>query len=73
YLLNQYTEPNTNNKLLIVNTPVGGAAKYQGKLDIKNSPYFAQPDIYNMQSNEHLTILSYYPTIQQSYYYSCAP
>ena len=26
-----------------------------------------------MQSNEHLTILSYYPTIQQSYYYSCAP
>ncbi len=73
YLLNQYTEPNTNNKLLIVNTPVGGAAKYQDKLDIKNSPYFAQPDIYNMQSNEHLTILPHYPTIQQSYYYSCAP
>ena len=39
------------------NSTGGGAAKYEGKQDIKSSPYFAAPDIYNMQSNENLVSL----------------
>lgn len=51
----------------------GGAAQFAGKHDIKDSPYFAHPDIYNMQSNDHLLVLSHYPTLQQSTGYSCGP
>ena len=39
------------------NSTGGGASKYEGKQDIKSSPYFAAPDIYNMQSNENLVLL----------------
>ena len=52
---------------------IGGAAKFVGKHDIKGSPYFAQPDIYNMQSNDHLIVLSHYKTSQQITGYSCGP
>ena len=38
-------------------TPAAGAAQFVGKHDIKDSPYFKHPDFYNMQSDEHLTIL----------------
>ena len=51
----------------------GGAARFAGKHDIKDSPYFAHPDIYNLQSNDHLLVLSHYPTLQQSTGYSCGP
>ena len=38
-----------------------------------NSPYFAMPDVFEMKSNENLTILSHYPTFQQTTEYSCGP
>ena len=55
------------------NSTGGGAAKYEGKQDIKSSPYFAAPDIYNMQSNENLVLLSKFKTRQQITGYTCAP
>lgn len=71
YLLNQYGAPGTANAADSGNA--GGAAQFVGKHDIPASPYFAHPDIYNMQSNEHLLVLPHYPTIQQSTHYSCGP
>ena len=38
-----------------------------------NSPYFTMPDVFEMKSNENLTILSHYPTFQQTTEYSCGP
>ena len=38
-----------------------------------NSPYFTTPDIFESISNENLTILSHYPTFQQTTEYSCGP
>ena len=55
------------------NSTGGGAAKYEGKQDIKSSPYFAAPDIYNMQSNENLVLLPKFKTRQQITGYTCAP
>lgn len=55
------------------NSTGGGAAKYEGKHDIKNSPYFAAPDIYNMKSSENLVILPKFKTRQQITGYTCAP
>lgn len=51
----------------------GGAAQYIGKQDIPDSPYFAHPDIYNMQPNEHLLLLTKFKTMQQSTEYTCGP
>lgn len=69
------------NTLLNFTSPVGettgstggGAAKYEGKQDIKHSPYFAAPDIYNLQPNENLLILPKFKTRQQITGYTCAP
>ena len=55
------------------NEEAAGAAQYVGKHDIKGSPYFAQPDIYNMKSTNTLTIISNFKTRQQSTGYSCGP
>lgn len=55
------------------NSTGGGAAKYVGKHDIKSSPYFTAPDIYNMQPNENLLILPKFKTRQQITGYTCAP
>ncbi len=52
---------------------VGGAAKFEGKQDIKNSPYFAAPDFYNMQPTENLLLLPKFKTRQQITGYTCAP
>lgn len=52
---------------------VKGAAQFAGKHDIKNSPYFAAPDIYNLQPNEHLLLLRHFKTRQQLTGYTCAP
>ena len=49
------------------------ASQLQGKQDLMSSPYFASPDVYNLQSNDHLTILSHFKTRQQSTGYTCAP
>ncbi len=51
----------------------GGAAQFVGKHDIKGSPYFAQPDIYNLQPNENLLILTKFATTQQITPYTCGP
>lgn len=51
----------------------GGAAQFAGKHDIKGSPYFAQPDIYNLQPNDHLLILQKFATTQQITPYTCGP
>ena len=48
-----------------------GAAQYVGKHDIKASPYFAHPDVYNMQSHDGLIILSHFKTKQQTTGYTC--
>ena len=38
-----------------------------------SSPYFAMPNVFEMKSNENLTILNHYPTFQQTTEYSCGP
>ena len=49
------------------------AFQLQGQKNIQSSPYFAAPDIFNLTSNEHLTIISHFKTRQQSTGYTCAP
>ena len=66
YLLNQYGNAGIAIASDVSTSSLGGARQFEGKMDIKNSPYFAQPDIFNMQSNEHLTVLSHYKTKQQN-------
>ncbi len=39
----------------------------------KHSPYFKMPDVFKAVSNKHLTILTHYPTYQQTTEYSCGP
>ena len=39
--------------------------------DHENSPYFAHPDFYNMESTDTLTILHNFKTIQQTSEWSC--
>ena len=73
YLLNQYGNAGIAIASDVSTSSLGGARQFEGKMDIKNSPYFAQPDIFNMQSNEHLTVLSHYKTKQQNDGYSCGP
>ena len=55
------------------NSTGGGAAQFVGKQDIKSSPYFANPDIYNMKPNENLVLLEKFKTRQQITGYTCAP
>ncbi len=50
-----------------------GAAQVQGKFNVKNSPYFAAPDFYNMQPNENLLLLTKFKTRQQITGYTCGP
>lgn len=71
YLLNQSNAPVAN--AANAEQEVGGAAQFVGKHDIKDSPYYAHPDFYNMQSNEHLTLLPKFATTQQVTYYTCGP
>ena len=57
----------------IIPHPESGAA-YEGVADVKNSPYFKAPDFFTMESNDRgLTILTNYPTYQQTACYSCGP
>ena len=69
YLLQQSTMPIGTPG----STPAAGAAQFVGKHDIKDSPYFKNPDFYNMQSDEHLTILPKFATTQQITHYTCGP
>ena len=49
------------------------AAQLQGKYDVAKSPYFPQLDVYNLVSNDHLTVLSHFKTRQQTTGYTCGP
>lgn len=70
YLLREFNSPIAN---AMTKQDVSGAAQFVGKHDIKESPYFKHPDFYNMQSNEHLTLLPKFATTQQVTYYTCGP
>lgn len=35
--------------------------------------YYMHPDVYNMKSNDHLLVLSYFPTTQPTTGYTCGP
>lgn len=50
-----------------------GAAAVERKADVKNSPYFPQLDFYNMKSDDTLTILENFKTIQQATEWTCGP
>lgn len=67
-LLNKPSAP-----LETTNSVSGGAAQFVGTRDIKSSPYFAAPDVFNMQPNKNLLILSKFKTRQQSTGYTCGP
>ncbi|MDO5114494.1 MAG: papain-like cysteine protease family protein [Synergistaceae bacterium] len=50
------------------------AAALVGRCSVSESPYFKAPDFYSMRSDEKgLTIISEYPTYQQTKGYSCGP
>ncbi len=66
-IINNFKNRNTPQR------PTGGAAQYEGKINIPDSPYFKHPDFYNMKSNENLTILSKFKTHQQHTEYTCGP
>jgi hypothetical protein len=51
----------------------GGADAYSNAGDDSDSPYYTNPDFYNMASNDHLTILSKYATFIQTTEYTCGP
>ena len=48
-----------------------GASCYDGCDDHFDSPYFAHLDVYNMTSNDTLTIISNFETYQQTTEYTC--
>lgn len=50
-----------------------GADKLTGKVNVANSPYFLSPDIYNLVSNSHITVISKFKTRQQQTNFSCGP
>lgn len=50
-----------------------GASAYAGIGNVKNSPYYKQPDFYNLKSNKNLTLLSHYKTYQQTTEITCGP
>lgn len=53
-------------------TKSSGASSAQLLGDVKDSPYFKTPDYYNMKSNDKgLTIISHYPTYQQTTEFTC--
>ncbi len=52
---------------------IEGAASVERQGDVKDSPYYAQPDFYNMKSTETLTILENFKTIQQATEWTCGP
>jgi hypothetical protein len=48
-----------------------GASSYDSYGDHFDSPYFAHPDIYNMESTDTLTVIPNFETYQQTTEYSC--
>lgn len=52
-------------------SPEDGADSVERSGDHENSPYFAHPDVYNMESTDTLTVLTHFRTIQQTSEWSC--
>lgn len=51
----------------------GSVARFDITNDVAASPYFQQHDFYNMQSNDHLTLLPKFKTYQQTTMHTCGP
>ncbi|MBQ9763842.1 MAG: hypothetical protein IJV92_05750 [Phascolarctobacterium sp.] len=51
----------------------GSVARFDITNNVPSSPYFTQNDYYNMESNEHLTILHNFTTYQQTTMHTCGP
>jgi len=58
---------------LLLEKDGGGPASFQGRADVKDSPYFKKPDVYNMKSGGSLLLLEKYKTRQQQTGYTCGP
>ena len=54
------------------NPPVGAAAA-PAEINHADSIYFAEPDFYEMANTDSRTILTHYPTYQQTTEYTCGP
>lgn len=52
---------------------LGSVASAPKEINHKQSAYFKRPDFFNLVSDKNLTILSNYPTYQQTTEYSCGP
>lgn len=52
-------------------SPEDGADSVERSGDHENSPYFAHPDVYNMESTDTLTVLTHFRTMQQTSEWSC--
>lgn len=52
-------------------SPEDGADSVERAGDHENSPYFAHPDVYNMESTDTLTVLHNFQTQQQTSEWSC--
>ena len=52
-------------------SPEDGADSVERQGDHQSSPYFAHPDVYNLESSDTLTVLTNFKTIQQSSEWSC--
>lgn len=50
-----------------------GPDRLHGKIDVKNSPYYVKLDVYNLTSNNDLTVIPHFATRQQKTNYSCGP
>ena len=55
------------------NIKLEGAAAAPKEINHKRSAYFKMPDIFKLVSNKNLTVLTHYPTYQQTTEYSCGP
>ena len=52
-------------------SPEDGADAVERQGDHEDSPYFAHPDYYNMESSDTLTILTGFQTMQQTSEWAC--
>lgn len=50
-----------------------GASSAPAEINHADSPYFTAPDFYNMKSTKSRTILTHFPTYQQSRENTCGP
>lgn len=51
----------------------GAAAVMPETINHADSPYFAMPDIFEMKSTNTRTVLSHFPTYEQTTEYTCGP